>query len=141
LPPVGENHFHIDRIGNDMVVRHNVAIRRHNNTGALTILPPRRNILEQSERQCFVTERLIADHHRGGNADDSGDHFGRGRFDLRLEFTSARHRNHTTPGQSCSTDDRAPHTEPDHDSQYKIRSKHAVVLSENSPLSIDGKQL
>ena len=103
LPPVGENHFHIDRIGNDMVIRHNVAIRRHNDTGALAILPPRRRILEQSERQRFVAERLISNHHRGSNADDSRNHFGRGPLDLRLEFASACHRNHATLGQRCSS--------------------------------------
>ena len=137
LPPVGENHVYINRIGYDMVVRHNVPIRRHNDTGALAILPPRWGILEQSERQRFVAERLIADHHCRSNADDSGNHPGRGRLDLRLEFTPARHRNHTIPGQSCSPGNRAPHKEPDHESQYHIGSKHATVLSQNSLYSID----
>jgi hypothetical protein len=123
LPTIGENDFHIDRIGNDMVVCHDVTIRRHNHTGALTILPTRRNIFKQSERQGFVAERLVADHHRGGNTDDSRDHFGRSGFDLGLEFTRAGHRrSHTTPGQRDSAGDRAPHTEPDHNSQEKIGS-------------------
>ena len=46
LPPIGENYFHIDRIGNDMVVRHNVPVRRHNDAGALAILAARRRIFE-----------------------------------------------------------------------------------------------
>ena len=46
LPPVGENHIHINRIGNDMVVCKNVPFRRNNDAGTLTVLPPRGGILE-----------------------------------------------------------------------------------------------
>jgi hypothetical protein len=57
LPPVGQNHFHIHRVGDDMVVRNNVPVRRDNHA----TLPVRRaGVPEQTER-----ERLIMNADRG----------------------------------------------------------------------------
>lgn len=92
LPAVSQDHFHVHRIRDHMIVRDNVAIRRHDHAGTLPVLPARRRFLKQSERQGFVAEGLIAHHHGRGNAHDGGNHLDRRRFDLALKIGPGRDR-------------------------------------------------
>ncbi len=64
LAAIRQDHFYIDGIGDHMIIRDDVAVRRNDHARPLSVLPTGRRLFEQTERQGFVTEGLIT-HHNG----------------------------------------------------------------------------